>query len=378
MTRSAAGIPEEHRPDSCSAEPVPHVASSDPPEVFITNFHRNYTGVSATASAVFARQQLRHSIRLVGRPLPLASPPISLREAFQLSRTAPRGRPFAIWHVRRNLEMTAALFARDVLRLPIKIVFTSAAQRRHSAIPWVLISRMDAVVATTERAASFVPHVAALVPHRVDTERFTPPADRDAEWAASGLPGRYGIGVAGRIRPEKGTDVFVDAMLQLLPQRPDFTAVVVGCAKARDAKFEERLRAKIRKANLADRFVFVGEMAADDMPQVMRRLSILVAPARYEGYGMTPLEAMASGSAVVATDTGAYSEMVEQGRTGRVVPVEDVGALVAALADLTADPVRLAEMGIAARQRAVDHFSLDQEASGIASVYESLWSGQRF
>ncbi len=378
MTRSDTGVPGGQQPNPRLARRALHGATGDSPEVFVTNFHRNYTGVSATTSAVFSRQQLRHSVRLVGRPLPLASPPITLREACQLSRTAPRGRPFAIWHVRRNLEMTAALFARDVLRLPIKIVFTSAAQRRHSAIPWMLISRMDAVVATTKRAASFVPHVAALVPHRVDTERFTPPADRNQEWAASGLPGRYGIGVAGRIRPEKGTDLFVDAMLQLLPQRPEFTAVVIGCSKSRDAKFEERLRAKIRSAHLETRFVFLGQMAADDMPQMMRRLSILVAPARYEGYGMTPLEAMASGAVVVASDTGAYREMVEPGGTGRVVPVEDVGAMVAALADLTADPARLADMGAAARQRAVDHFSLDQEASGIASVYEQLWSGRRF
>ena len=76
--------------------------------------------------------------------------------------------------MRRNTEMRAALWARDVLRLPVKIVFTSAAIRRHSAFPRWLISRMDAVIATTEAAASFVPHVRGIVPHGVDTERFFP------------------------------------------------------------------------------------------------------------------------------------------------------------------------------------------------------------
>jgi mannosyltransferase len=67
--------------------------------------------------------------------------------------------------------------------------------------------------------------VAGIVPHGVDVERFAPSADRGAEWKKAGYPGKYGIGIVGRIRKEKGTDLFVEAMCRVLPQRPDFTAL---------------------------------------------------------------------------------------------------------------------------------------------------------
>ena len=137
------------------------------PALFVTNLHRNFTGVSATAAAVVSGQAGTIPLRLVGEVLPGCPPPIGLSEAFRLSRFPPAGKPFSIWHVRRNNEMRAALFARDVLRLPVRIVFTSAAQRRHSAFPRWLISRMDAVIATSPEAAALVAKVRAVVPHGV-------------------------------------------------------------------------------------------------------------------------------------------------------------------------------------------------------------------
>ena len=154
-------------------------------ELFVTNFNRNFTGVSATAAGVAREQAKQFDMKLVGVPLPGLPDPITLGAARRLSRTPPPGRPFSIWHVRRNPEMRAAIWTRDVLRCPIRIVFTSAAQRRHSAYPRWLISRMDAVIATSEAAAAFVPNVQATVPHGVDIERFHPAPDRAAAWRAS-------------------------------------------------------------------------------------------------------------------------------------------------------------------------------------------------
>ena len=64
--------------------------------------------------------------------------------------------------------------------------------------------------------------------HGVDTELYAPPADRAAAFAEGGLPGRYAIGCFGRVRAQKGSDVFVEAMCRLLPRYPDFTAMMVG------------------------------------------------------------------------------------------------------------------------------------------------------
>lgn len=347
------------------------------PELVVTNFHRRFTGVSATADAVVSQQQHRFRMCLAGRPLPSVPQAVSYRRALGLCRRPPHGRPFAIWHVRRNSEMFAAIFARDVLRLPIRIIFTSAAQRRHSRIPRQLIAKMDAVVATTAKAAAFVPQVVGVIPHGVDTERFTPAADRQAAWDRLGYGGRHGIGIVGRIRPEKGTDLFVDALLRVLPERPEFTAVIIGRAMPADAEFQRQLQQRIAAAGLADRFVFTGELPPQAMPGVMQSLSLLVAPARYEGYGMTPLEAMASGVAVVASETGVYPEII-QSDVGRLVPLGNTDALSNALAELTAQVEALPQMGQAARQLVQSRFSLRQEAAGYAEVMQRMWEASDF
>ena len=138
----------------------------------------------------------------------------------------PEDKPFNIWHVRRNSEMQLAIFARDILRLPIKIVFTSAAQRRHSAWPRWLISKMDAVIATSKEATSFVPNVVSVIHHGVDLDRFYPSKNQKENWSKTGILGEYGIITVGRVRPEKGTDLFVEAMIEALPKLPKATAII--------------------------------------------------------------------------------------------------------------------------------------------------------
>ena len=196
------------------------------PDLIVTNFNRNFTGVSATAAGVVRHQTGRYDMALTGVALPGCPDPITIRTARHLSRDTPPGKPFTIWHVRRNTEMRAALWARDVLRLPIKIIFTSAANRRHSAFPRWLISRMDAVIATSEQAASFLQNTRAIVPHGVDVKRFFPSPDRDTARASTGYPGTQGIATVGRIRPEKGSDRFVDTMLRLLPNHPGTLSLI--------------------------------------------------------------------------------------------------------------------------------------------------------
>jgi len=347
-------------------------------ELFVTNFHRRFTGVSATVNGVIAHQQTLRQLELVGSPLPLAPPPISWIQAMRQCWRQPANHPFAIWHVRRNIEMLAGLIARDLLRLPIRLVFTSAAKRRHSWFPRILISRMNAVIATTTSAAQLVPRVAAVVPHGVDIDRFVPTEDRQRAWEKSGFPGRYGIGIVGRVRPEKGTDLFVESMLRILPQRPDFTALIIGQAKAGDAAFELQLKAKLRAASLSDRCLFVGEIPAAQMPAMMQCLSLLVAPPRYEGFGLTPLEAMACGAAVVASDTGAFADMILEGQTGHVVPVGEINALTEAILAITKDPEQLALMGRAARKNVTENFALTREAARIDEVYQRVWNGECF
>ena len=350
------------------------------PELYVTNLNPRFTGVSATAAAVLACQARDIEAVLVGHPLPGCPAPLTRRAALARAKVPPAGRDFSIWHVRRNPEMQLALFARDVLRLPVRIVFTSAAQRRHSAWPRWLISRMDAVIATTEAAAGFVPGCRAVVPHGVDTVRFSPVTDRAAAWRATGFPGDYGILTVGRIRPEKGTDLFVRAMIRALPALPGAVAVAVGMAKGGDEAFLDGLKAEVAAAGLTGRILFPGEVAAERMPALMQGAGLLMALPRYEGYGVTPIEAMACGVPIIASRTGHFQEFAGRAggndQAGLVVPLEDwEGAAEAAVALLSDAPCHAA-WAVAARERAVRLFGVEREAAGIMAVYEEVWAGR--
>jgi mannosyltransferase len=231
---------------------------------------------------------------------------------------------------------------------------------------------MDAIIATSALSASFLKRDATVVMHGVDTECYAPPADRAAAFAQSGLPGRYAIGCFGRVRAQKGSDVFVAAMCRLLPRYPDFAAVIVGAVVPEQQGFASGLRQQIEAAGLQSRIVITGEIEIEEVQRWYQRLTIYAFTSRNEGFGLTLIEAMSSGAALVASRAGAAEFVVEDGVTGVLTPPGDVDALVAALEPLMRDPAAAAAMGIRARARVLEKFSLAAEANAIAAVYRSL------
>jgi mannosyltransferase len=260
---------------------------------------------------------------------------------------------------------------RYLLRAPVRLIFNSAGQRRHKPFTRWMLRRMDAVIATSERSGSFldVPHT--VIPHGTDMSAFRPPSEAEDSFAASGLPGRYAIGCTGRIRHQKGTDLFVDAMISLLPNYPDWTAVITGRTTTDNQAFERELRQKIEKAGLANRIRFLGDV--DDIALWYRRMTVFVAPSRNEGFGLTPLEAMASQTAVVTSDAGSYPSMVKEGFNGFMVPAGDADALTRAVEPYLKNPAMAEAHGRNALEFVGRNFSLAAEAGAIRQVYERLW-----
>jgi mannosyltransferase len=276
-----------------------------------------------------------------------------------------------VWHARRNDEMVIGLLLRT-LGWPLKLVFTSAAQRHHKRLTRWLIRNMDAIIATSDASASYLKREATVIPHGVDTDVYAPPADRATAFGESGLPGRYAIGCFGRIRAQKGSDVFVDAMCRLLPRYPDFTAVMVGAIVPEQMAFAADLKKRIEAAGLPSRIVITGELEIEEVQRWYQRLTIYAFTSRNEGFGLTLIEAMAAGAALVASRAGAAELVVEDGVTGVLVPTGDADALAAALEPLMRDVAVANAMGVRARQRVLEKFSLDAEARAIAGVYRRL------
>jgi mannosyltransferase len=341
--------------------------SADNLQLIVPNLHRRYSGVTATNRMVAPKLAKLFRVAWLGPDAPDGIARLGIAD---LAKLWLRRTPL-IWHARRNNEMIAGVLLRS-LGWPLKLVFTSAAQRHHTWITRWLINRMDAIIATNDISASFLKRQATVISHGVDTARYAPPSNRAAAFAEAGLPGRYAIGCFGRVRAQKGSDVFVDAMCRLLPRYTDFSAVMVGAITTEHLAFANDLRKRIEAAGLQSRIVITGELPIEDVQRWYQRLTIYAFTSRNEGFGLTLIEAMSVGAALVASRAGAAELVVEDGVTGVLTPPGDVDALVAALEPLMRDPASAADMGERGRARVLAKFSLDAEANEIAEVYRAL------
>jgi len=341
--------------------------------VVAPNFKKRLSGVTSTIIQLVPLQAQRFAIASLGSGLPDHVPQLRWSQVFGLLRR-PEGKPFRIWHARRNPEMIGGILLRDVFRAPMTLVFTSAAQRDHKPFTKWLIRRMDAVIATSARSGSFleVPHT--VIRHGVDTASFVPAVDRAAAVAEAGFPEQRLVGCFGRVREQKGTDLFVAAMIALLPSRPYWTAVISGRVTDDNRAFADGLKARIKAAGLENRIRFLGEVP--DIKAWYERVSLYVAPSRNEGFGLTPLEAMACGAPVVASDAGAYAEMIVPGETGAVMPAGDGDALQQAIQIYLDHPALAEAHGAKALAHVRAAFPLQGEADAIQAVYERLWQGE--
>ncbi|MBS7541758.1 glycosyltransferase family 4 protein [Ancylobacter oerskovii] len=346
-------------------------------EAVAPNLKRRLSGVTSTLERVVPVQARSLRIAALGPKLAAGVPRISWTDLRHFWRPPP-GRPARIWHARRNIEMLTGLILRDLLRMKLRLVFTSASQRHHTGWTRFLISRMDAVISTSAKTATYLRRPSTVIHHGIDADMFRPPESRASARAALGLPDLTLIGCFGRIRAQKGTDVFVEALIRLLPDHPGWGGVVLGRALAKDAGFLDDLKAKVAAAGLQDRLLFPSEVETSATPDWYRALDLYVAPQRWEGFGVTPIEAMACGVPVIATRVGAFEELVKEGVTGALVPPGDIEAMTAALrAHLALDDDARAAMAARARAHAVSTFSLEREAAKINAVYEAVWDVAR-
>ena len=343
-------------------------------DLVVTDLHRRITGVSATVRNLIPFVREDELLALVSTNPHPDTRHMGLWSALKMCLKRPRKKPFRIWHARRNNEMLWGLIFKHVFRCPIKLVMTSCALRRHSWFPRRLLAAMDAIIATSDAAAQYVDNVVATVPHGVDCNRFQPQADKAEAMREFGIPGMFAIEICGRVRPEKGTDLFVDAMIELLPHFPEFTACIVGRASAEFKSFQKHLKHKIAKAGLKDRILWMGEIDYRRMPTLHAAMSLCVAPARYEGFGLVPLEAMACGVPVVASRTGCYPEAIIPGENGDLVPCGDLSSLVITLENMMMMPEQLPKMGQIGCLRVRERYSAKTEAREIVNVYRKIWA----
>lgn len=339
--------------------------------VLAPNFKRRLSGVTSTIIQLLPIQNRQgQKVAAIGPGLPQSLPHVRFRDLWRLWQFGPDHKP-RVWHARRNIEMLPGLILRDILRMKLKLVFTSASQRKHSGWTKFLISKMDAVIATSSKTASYLDVQSTVIMHGIDTERFSPPADKAEAKRTLGLdPHQKYVGCFGRVRHQKGTDLFVDTMIAVLPQQPEWSAIIAGRATGPHVEFENGLKDKVRAAGLADRILFVGEHT--NINEWYRSLDLFIAPQRWEGFGLTPLEAMATGVPVIATDVGAFPELIVAPQTGDIIARNDLDAMSLSALGWLKDDARRGTASIAARAHVANHFTITGEAENIDRAYNAV------
>jgi len=338
-------------------------------ELIVGNSNRRFSGV--TASMLSTLPGIAHRIKLAvlgSHFIPDSIPTLSYREFLSTCRKPlPHGGQ-RVFHARRNNEMIQALIAKNFFGAKIRIVFTSTAQRNHSWLTRYLIGQMDGIVTTCQAAASYlIQKPSIVVPHGVNTETYHPAPCKVDAWESLGYPGKYGIGIFGRIREQKGVDLFVEAALLIAEKHPDFTFIIGGEVTPSNARFVRGLKQKIEKAGLEERILFIGKQPLNRLPLLFRGVSILAALSRNEGFGLTPLEAMASGTAVICSGAGAWPEIIHQGQEGYCMDNPTPIAIAQKMDELMSDPEKIAVMGHRGRKLVEASYTIDREAAQLAA-----------
>jgi glycosyltransferase involved in cell wall biosynthesis len=213
-----------------------------------------------------------------------------------------------------------------------------------------------------------------IVPQAVDTTRFHPGARDDATRAMlSGDPEKLLVGIVGRIDPAKGVEFVVRAVASLAGTAGECRLVVIGAPGLDTGSYAEDVRAEA-DALLAERVRFTGPL--QDVPAALRSLDVLVNASEEEPFGLSVLEAQASGVAVIGTAAGGIPEFVTDGETGLLVPPGDVRSLSAALRRLLEDDDLRGRLARSGRLHAESHHTLDTRADAVAGMYRSMLTGR--
>jgi glycosyltransferase involved in cell wall biosynthesis len=178
------------------------------------------------------------------------------------------------------------------------------------------------------------------------------------------------VGIVGRLTRVKNHELFIRAGEKAALKHPDLVLLIVG-----DGQLRNDLEAQVRGLSMSEMTIFTGWVTK--IYPIMCLLDVLVVSSWSEGFGFVLLEGMACGKAVVATHVSEIPQIVEDGKTGILVPPNNVQALADAIDYLLRHPEKRKEMGELARREVTRRFPLEREVESTTEIYLST-SGSTF
>jgi phosphatidylinositol alpha-mannosyltransferase len=295
-----------------------------------------------------------------------------LRRIFERER-------FDVVHAHCPLVPTLPLFALEAALPWQKVVGTFHAAADRNFFYWLLrryleprARRLDRRIAVSEAARAFVgryfPGDYEIVPNGIDCERFRPGVAPLAEFR----DGRFNVLFVGRMDPRKGVSYLCRAIpLVARELSGNVRFLVVG---------EKGLRAGLcpRPADLRGaKLEWIGRVSPQELPRYYATADVFCSPATgQESFGIVLLEAMASGTAIVASDIPGYRTIVNDAREGLLVPPRNPEALARAIVSLARDEGLRRAIGAAGREQALRH-DWPSVARRLESVYRGAQAGAR-
>lgn len=238
--------------------------------------------------------------------------------------------------------------------------------RKHRALGRIVKPLIDATLTNTTAARRALVECeghrsdrVVVLENGVDTARFNRFLFPDTSRR------RVRVGCVANLRPVKNIDGLMRAAKLALERFPQLVFEVAGDGEQREEL--QRLHAQL---GLGDRFILRGSVA--DIAGFLRSVDVAVLPSHSEGMSNALLEYMSSGRAVIATDVGANATLVRHGRDGLIVPAGDEPALVRALGEMLADPLRAAGFGASARKRVEADYSRHAMCRRFEEFYRNL------
>jgi glycosyltransferase involved in cell wall biosynthesis len=283
---------------------------------------------------------------------------------------------YAVWWVHKRLRIPYVVYVNggDLLRERRKAA-SSALKRRSARL---ILGDAAGIVATSAWCAELARNVMTEVgitapPPVVALDLGTDPLQFHPDRDTGALRQRWGVRrsplllTVARLVPHKGQDVGIRALAKLRTEFPDLRYILVG-----EGVDESRLRNLAADLDVMDRVGFAGPMRDDELPEAYATSTVYLGASRVdeeinaEGFGISFIEASASGLPIVAGDSGGIRSAVRDGETGIVVDPTDVDAVSAAIESLLRDDALRATMGAAGRLAAETHYNWERVATDTA------------
>ncbi len=270
-------------------------------------------------------------------------------------------------HLARDYPMAALAKGRS----RAKLVLTRHVLFPLSRIHKLTLRRTSRVIAVSEAVADslgaqkiFAPGKIVLIHNGIDFSRFEQLRMPEVQKR------KFRIGTIGHLAPIKGTEDFVRAAAEVCGHRADVEFVIAGEDKSNGGENRAHLEKLITELSANEQIKLLGWV--EDVPGLLSTFDLFISPSRAEPFGLSIVEAMAAGTPVIATASEGACEIIQDGETGRLVPIGDSHALAEAIQQLLGDSDERQRLAQDARVNAHARFSLNRMVDQTEAVYEEV------